>query len=202
MDGVRICYIGINVNFASIVNECKMQIKYVGGSMKQRTWKALLAIALVLVLTLSLVPLGAAAPGAASAAPDTTDPQTAPEAELRAQTEDVNQTAPAPARRPGVTQRRRKIIHRQQKPPALAGGFWFFRCAVETSRVIRAAGLSFHAVSVVGLFALHDPGDRGEPVPRAALCGIVLTLRALAALCHRRGIHVVSAPFSCCIWGP
>ena len=29
--------------------------------MKQRTWKALLAIALVLVLTLSLVPLGAAA---------------------------------------------------------------------------------------------------------------------------------------------
>lgn len=110
MDGVRICYIGINVNFASIVNECKMQIKYVGGSMKQRTWKALLAIALVLVLTLSLVPLGAAAPGAASAAPDTTDPQTAPEAELRAQTEDVNQTAPAPARRPGVTQRRRKTI--------------------------------------------------------------------------------------------
>lgn len=65
--------------------------------MKQKTWKALLAIALVLVLTLSLVPLGAAAPGAASAAPDTTDPQTAPEAELRAQTEDVNQTAPAPA---------------------------------------------------------------------------------------------------------
>lgn len=94
MDGVRICYIGINVNFASIVNERKMQIKYVGGSMKQRTWKALLAIALVLVLTLSLVPLGAAAPGAASAAPDTTDPQAAPEAELRAQTEDVNQTAP------------------------------------------------------------------------------------------------------------
>ena len=97
MDGVRICYIGINVNFASIVNERKMQIKYVGGSMKQKTWKALLAIALVLVLTLSLVPLGAAAPGAASAAPDTTDPQAAPEAELRAQTEDVNQTAPAPA---------------------------------------------------------------------------------------------------------
>ena len=27
-------------------------------------------------------------------------------------------------------------------------------------------------------------------------------LRALAALCHRRGIHVVSAPFSCCIWSP
>lgn len=26
MDGGRICYIGINVNFASIVNECKMQI--------------------------------------------------------------------------------------------------------------------------------------------------------------------------------
>ena len=97
MDGVRICYIGINVNFASIVNERKMQIKYVGGSMKQRTWKALLAIALVLVLTLSLVPLGAAAPGAATGTPDTTDPQTAPEAELRAQTEDVNQTAPAPA---------------------------------------------------------------------------------------------------------
>ena len=97
MDGVRICYIGINVNFASIVNERKMQIKYVGGSMKQRTWKALLAIALVLVLTLSLVPLGAAAPGAATGAPDTTDRQTAPEAELRAQTEDVNQTAPAPA---------------------------------------------------------------------------------------------------------
>ena len=97
MDGVRICYIDINVNFASIVNERKMQIKYVGGSMKQRTWKALLAIALVLVLTLSLVPFGAAAPGAASAAPGTTDPQTAPDAELRAQTEDVNQTDPAPA---------------------------------------------------------------------------------------------------------
>ncbi len=26
MDGGCICYIGINVNFASIVNECKMQI--------------------------------------------------------------------------------------------------------------------------------------------------------------------------------
>ena len=65
--------------------------------MKQKTWKALLAIALVLVLTLSLVPFGAAAPGAATGTPDTTDPQTAPEAELRAQTEDVNQTAPAPA---------------------------------------------------------------------------------------------------------
>lgn len=56
----------------------------------------------------------------------------------------------------------------------------------EASRVICAAGFSFHTVSVVGLFALHDPGDRGESVPRAALCGIVLTLRALAALCHRR----------------
>ena len=72
------------------------------------------------------------------------------------------------------------------KPPALAGGFWLFRCASEASRVICAAGFPFHAVSVVGLFALHDPGDRGEPVPRAALCGVVLTLRALAALCHRR----------------
>lgn len=53
---------------------------------------------------------------------------------------------------------------------------------MEASYVIRAAGFSFHAVSVVGLFALHDPGDRGEPVPRAALCGMVLPLRALAAL--------------------
>lgn len=81
---------------------------------------------------------------------------------------------------------RRKTISSTAKPPALAGGFWLFRCAMETSYVICAAGFSFHAVSVVGLFALHDPGDRGKPVPRAALCGIVLTLRALAALCHRR----------------
>ena len=63
------------------------------------------------------------------------------------------------------------------------------RHASEASRVICAAGFPFHAGSVIGLFALHDPGDRGESVPRAALCGIVLTLRALAALCHRRGIH-------------
>ena len=67
------------------------------------------------------------------------------------------------------------------KPPALAGGFWLFRCAMEASYVICAAGFSFHAVSVVGLFALNDPGDRGEAVPCAALCGIVLTLRKMEA---------------------
>lgn len=81
---------------------------------------------------------------------------------------------------------RQKSIPATAKPPALAGGFWLFRCAMEALHVICAAGFSFHAVSVVGLFALHDPGDRGESVPRAALCGIVLTLHALAALCHRR----------------